>query len=71
VTIPNPGTSTNRDIWIKWNIINGGASLNITTTSGTALIYLDGTASSSTYNITASNQSALLHSDGTTWYKIN
>lgn len=71
VTIPDPGGVTNREIWIKWNTINSGASLNITTTSGTALIYLDGTASSSTYNITASFQSACLKSDGTSWYKIN
>lgn len=71
VTIPDPSAATNREIWIKWNTINGGSSLNITTTSGTALIYLDGTASSSTYNITASFQSALLKSDGTSWYKVN
>jgi hypothetical protein len=71
VTIPNPSSATNREIWIKWNTIDGGAGLTITTTSGTALIYLDGTASSSSYNVTASFQSALLKSDGTSWYKIN
>lgn len=71
VTIPNPSAATNREIWVKWNTINGGSALNITTTTGTALIYLDGTTSSATYNITASFQSALLKSDGTSWYKIN
>lgn len=71
LTIPNPSAATDREIWVKWNTISGGGSLNITTTSGTALIYLDGTASSSTYNINTSNQSALLKSDGTSWYKIN
>jgi lysophospholipase L1-like esterase len=71
ITIPDPSAATGREIWIKWNTINGGSSLDITTTSGTALIYMDGTASSTDYNVTASFQSALLKSDGTSWYKIN
>lgn len=71
LTIPDPGSYPKREIWVKWNTINGGASLHITTTTGTALIYLDGTASSSDYSINASFQSACLKSDGTSWYKIN
>lgn len=71
VTLPDPSAATNREIWVKWNTINGGSSLTLTTTTGTALIYLDGTSSSASYNISTSFQSALLKSDGTSWYKIN
>lgn len=71
VTIPDPAGVTGREIWVKWNTINGGASINVTTTSGTALIYFDGTASSTSQSSNVSFLSVLLKSDGTSWYKIN
>lgn len=71
VTLPDPAGVTGREIWVKWNTINGGASINITTTSGTALIYLDGTASSTSQPSNVSFLGMLFKSDGTSWYKIN
>lgn len=71
VTLPDPSGVTGREIWVKWNTIDGGASINVTTTSGTALIYYDGTASSTSQSSNVSFLSVLLKSDGTSWYKIN
>jgi hypothetical protein len=71
VTLPNPSTATGREIWVKWNIIDGAFSISITTVSGTALIYLDSSSGATSQPSNIDFLSMLFKSDGTSWYKIN